>query len=71
MFIPTMSLRLFSVLGLISLLSLPIVSGRTWINSSGQPIKGSFIDLSGGVVKIRLDDTNKVVSVPLKSSLKS
>ena len=61
-----MSLRLFSVFGLISLLSLPMVSGRTWINSSGQPIKGSFIDLSSGVVKIRLDDTNKVVSVPLK-----
>merc|ERR1712078_306401 len=61
-----MSLRLFSALGLISLLSLPMVSGRTWINSSGQPIKGSFMDLSSGVVKIRLDEDSKVVSVPLK-----
>ena len=61
-----MSLRLFSALGLISLLSLSMVSGRTWINSSGQPINGSFIDLSSGVVKIRLDGDSKVVSVPLK-----
>ena len=61
-----MSLRLFSALGLISLLSFPMVSGRTWINSSGHPIKGSFMDLSSGLVKIRLDEDSKVVSVPLK-----
>ena len=66
-----MSLRLFSALGLISLLSFPMVSGRTWINSSGHPIKGSFMDLSSGLVKIRLDEDSKVVSVPLKVLSKS
>ena len=66
-----MSLRLFSALGLISLLSFPMVSGRTWISSSGHPIKGSFMDLSSGLVKIRLDEDSKVVSVPLKVLSKS
>ena len=60
-----MDARFFPVLGLVTLLSFAIAEGRTWVNSSGHPIKGSFVDLSRGIVKIRLDADAKVVSVPL------
>ena len=60
-----MDARFFPVLGLVTLLSFAIAEGRTWVNSSGHPIKGSFVDLSRGIVEIRLDADAKVVSVPL------
>ncbi|MCS5540885.1 MAG: DUF1549 domain-containing protein, partial [Roseibacillus sp.] len=49
-----------------TLLSLQSVSARTWVNSTGQPIKGGFLELRNGSVRIRLDADGKVVSVPLK-----
>ncbi len=61
-----MYLRILSVLGLVTLLSLQSVSARTWVNSTGQPIKGGFLELRNGSVRIRLDADGKVVSVPLK-----
>ncbi|MED5418816.1 MAG: SHD1 domain-containing protein, partial [Verrucomicrobiota bacterium] len=61
-----MNSRILSVLGLLTLLSLQVLSARTWVNSTGQPMKGSFLELSNGSVKIRLDADGKVVSVPLK-----
>ena len=61
-----MNSRILSVLGLLTLLSLQAASARTWVNSTGQPMKGSFQELSNGSVKIRLDADGKVVSVPLK-----
>ena len=60
-----MDARFFPVLGLVTLLSFAIAEGRTWVNSSGHPIEGSFVDLSRGIVKIRLDADAKVGSVPL------
>ncbi len=61
-----MNSRILSVLGLLTLLSLQAASARTWVNSTGQPMKGSFLEVSNGSVKIRLDADGKVVSVPLK-----
>ena len=61
-----MNLRIFSICALATVCSLPALSGRTWVNSSGQPMKGTFVGLKSGSVKIRLDADQKVVSVPLK-----
>ena len=61
-----MNSRILSVLGLLTLLSLQCLTARTWVNSTGQPMKGSFQELSNGSVKIRLDADGKIVSVPLK-----
>lgn len=61
-----MDSRILPVFGLVFLLLAQHVSARTWVNSTGQPIKGSFVELSKGSVKIRLDEDGKVVSVPLK-----
>ncbi len=61
-----MDSRILPVFGLVFLLFAQHVSARTWVNSTGQPIKGSFVELSKGSVKIRLDEDGKVVSVPLK-----
>ncbi len=59
-------LPLLGLLGLLGLLSFQSASARTWINSTGQPIKGSFLELRNGSVRIRLDDDRKAVNVPLK-----
>ena len=61
-----MYLRILSVLGLVTLLSLQSVSARTWVNSTGQPIKGRFLELRNGSIRILLDKDRKAVSVPLK-----
>ena len=61
-----MDSRILPVFGLIFLLFFQSGSARTWVNSTGQPIKGSFVELVNGSVKIRLDEDSKVVSVPLK-----
>ena len=61
-----MYLRILPVLSLVALLSFQSASARTWINSTGQPIKGSFLELRNGSVRIRLDEDRKAVSVPLK-----
>ncbi len=59
-------LPLRGLLGLLGLLSFQSASARTWINSTGQPIKGSFLELRNGSVRIRLDEDRKAVNVPLK-----
>tara|TARA_B100000959_G_scaffold287547_1_gene373823 strand:+ start:4577 stop:6730 length:2154 start_codon:yes stop_codon:yes gene_type:complete len=59
-------LPLLGLLGLLGLLSFQSASARTWINSTGQPIKGSFLELRNGSVRIRLDEDRKAVNVPLK-----
>jgi len=61
-----MYLRILPVLSLVALLSFQSASARTWINSTGQPIKGSFLELRNGSVRILLDGDRKAVSVPLK-----
>ncbi|MDP7496475.1 MAG: SHD1 domain-containing protein, partial [Roseibacillus sp.] len=61
-----MDSRILPLLGLLGLLSFQSASARTWINSTGQPIKGSFLELRNGSVRIRLDDDRKAVNVPLK-----
>ena len=61
-----MYLRILPVLGLLALLTSPSLSARTWVNSTGQPIKGSFLELRNGSVRIRLDEDRKTVNVPLK-----
>lgn len=61
-----MYLRILPVLSLVALLSFQSASARTWINSTGQPIKGSFLELRNDSVRIRLDEDRKAVSVPLK-----
>ncbi|HJM64230.1 MAG TPA: DUF1549 domain-containing protein [Roseibacillus sp.] len=61
-----MDSRILPLLGLLGLLSFQSASARTWINSTGQPIKGSFLELRNGSVRIRLDEDRKAVNVPLK-----
>lgn len=61
-----MNPRLLPIFGLLALLILNPAEARTWINSTGQPMVGSFLDYQEGSVKIRLKEDGKIVKIPLK-----
>ncbi len=60
-----MNRHLLSLLPLAAALSLAPAAARTWVNSTGQPIDGEFVEMKGTSVQIRLPD-GKLVGVPLE-----
>lgn len=41
-------------------------SARTWVDSTGRPIEGEFVEVKGTSVRIKMED-GKVVSVPIRT----
>jgi hypothetical protein len=44
----------------------PIVSAKTWVDSTGNPLNGDFLGLKDGKVTLRLED-GKTTEIPLKA----